>query len=187
MGRGKKPILLPALETGRRTGMNIHLCSQLLPSAMLLKQIMQCSSIWSSLVCTLGWGMISKLQWERSWVLLMPCGSPFPTILASKTQKALFCSKEAGQIFEKGKFKPTVLVLVPCTAHNAGLCADSKEKNICACLNGNWKKCPVNWPGAGTFRDQFPECSGIRAVRRWFKSTRRANHSERVSPWTDGL
>lgn len=187
MGRGKKPILLPALETGRRTGMNIHLCSQLLPSAMLLKQIMQCSSIWSSLVCTRGWGMISKLQWERIWVLLMPCGSPFPTILASKTQKALFCSKEAGQIFEKGKFKPTVLVLVSCTAHNAGLCADSKEKNICACLNGNWKKCPVNWPGAGTFRDQFPECSGIRAVRRWFKSTRRANHSERVSPWTDGL
>lgn len=131
MGRGKKPTLLPALETGRRTGMNIYLCSQIFPSAMLLKQIMQHSSIWLSLVFTLGWEMDSKLQWERSWVLLMPCGSLSWTSLASKIQKALFCSKEARQIFEKGKFKPIVLVLVSSAANNAGLCADSKEKNIC--------------------------------------------------------
>lgn len=34
-GRGKKPTLLPALETDRRTGMNSHLCSQIFPSGML--------------------------------------------------------------------------------------------------------------------------------------------------------
>lgn len=132
--------MLPALQIGRENGMNIHLCSQIIPQECSEKKITQDSAMGWSLLFTLDWEMDSKLQWEKSWGLFMPCGSPSWIILATRIQKALFCSKEAGEIFEKGKFRPTVLVLVAGTVHNAGLCADSKEKNICVYLNGKGKE-----------------------------------------------
>lgn len=48
--------------------------------------------------------------------------------------------KRGRKIFEKGKLKPTVLVLVSSAVHNVELYADSKEKSIYVYLNENRKE-----------------------------------------------
>lgn len=150
--------MLPALETGRADGITFTSALRYSLQERSEKQITQDSAMGWSLVLTLHQEVDSRLQLERSLGLFMACVPPSSIIFAISIQKALFCSKEEGEIFENGKVKPAVLVVVASAAHNAGLCADSQEKSVCAYLNGNRKEmlCPLT--RAGTFRDQLPKC-----------------------------
>lgn len=95
-GRRRKPTGLPALQTGRENGMNIHLWSQIFPSGILWKAnyIGQCHRMVPCVHTALGSGLWTAMREELG--ALYALWFPFLNHFGHKDTKGFVLLKRGG-------------------------------------------------------------------------------------------